>query len=207
MRAPLGRYISWRGCCSPRAICKQQLLCLLLTVSLLCVFVTFLVSVRCVHSSISISLDALLSISHLFFSGSAARAAGPVKETPRGGVPSLAPRRAVAAPLRLANAPPQCEIFSEAPAAGPTPAFRPAQISALALEIDRFVLAHRYRWRGPRMIKGPTKRQRIQAGSYPGRLSGSSMPYRYRIACKTSSRLHPNGGELVPPLAGSLRRR
>ena len=102
---------------------------------------------------------------------------------------------------------PQCEIFSEAPAAGPTPAFRPAQISALALEIDRFVLAHRYRWRGPRMIKGPTKRQRIQAGSYPGRLSGSSMPYRYRIACKTSSRLHPNGGELVPPLAGSLRRR
>ena len=123
------------------------------------------------------------------------------------GVPSLAPRRAVAAPLRLANAPPQCEIFSEAPAAGPTPAFRPAQISALALEIDRFVLAHRYRWRGPRMIKGPTKRQRIQAGSYPGRLSGSSMPYRYRIACKTSSRLHPNGGELVPPLAGSLRRR
>ena len=113
----------------------------------------------------------------------------------------------VAAPLRLANAPPQCEIFSEAPAAGPTPAFRPAQISALALEIDRFVLAHRYRWRGPRMIKVPTKRQRIQAGSYPGRLSGSSMPYRYRIACKTSSRLHPNGGELVPPLAGSLRRR
>ena len=51
-----------------------------MTVSLLCVFVTFLVSVRCVHSSISISLDALLSISHLFFSGSAARAAGPARD-------------------------------------------------------------------------------------------------------------------------------
>ena len=31
---------------------------------LLCVFVTFLVSVRCVHSSISMSLDVFLSISH-----------------------------------------------------------------------------------------------------------------------------------------------
>ena len=36
------------------------------TVSLLCVFVTFLVSVRCVHSSISMSLDVYLSIPHLF---------------------------------------------------------------------------------------------------------------------------------------------
>ena len=173
----------------------------------MCVFVTFRVSVLCLHSSIRISPDALLSISHLFFSGSAARAAGPARETPATRRSLISPSSSGSGALRLANAPPQCEIFSEAPAAGPTPAFRPAQISALALEIDRFVLAHRYRWRGPRMIKGPTKRQRIQAGSYPGRLSGSSMPYRYRIACKTSSRLHPNGGELVPPLAGSLRRR
>ena len=33
---------------------------------LFCVFVTSLVSVRCVHSSISMSLDVFLSISHLF---------------------------------------------------------------------------------------------------------------------------------------------
>ena len=66
---PLGR------CCSPRATCetceKPQLLCLLprpFLFLVLCVFVTrfsLLVSVRCVHSSISMSLDLFLSISHL----------------------------------------------------------------------------------------------------------------------------------------------
>eukprot|EP00964_Phaeocystis_antarctica_P100311 scaffold65981_cov54-Phaeocystis_antarctica.AAC.2 len=53
------------ACCSPRAIYKQQLLCRLDRFSALCV--RHISRVRCVHSSISMSLDVFLSISHLFF--------------------------------------------------------------------------------------------------------------------------------------------
>ena len=57
------------ACCSPRAIHKQQLLCPLATVSPLCVSVTFS-CLFVVLSSISMSLDVYLSISHLFFMAS-----------------------------------------------------------------------------------------------------------------------------------------
>ena len=40
--------------------------------------------------------------------------------------------------------------------AAPTPAFRPAQLSVVALEIGWVVLALRYRWRGPRITRVPT---------------------------------------------------
>jgi len=74
VRSPCASSATLGNCCSPRAIHKQQPLCLLDRFSSV-VFVTFS-CLFVVLSSISMSLDVYLSISHLFFRNSTERVNG-----------------------------------------------------------------------------------------------------------------------------------